>query len=278
MRISTIVNAHLTRERLDVLLSVILPLVLMVESGYANGWVYAGGVLDVSLNTAIALVRGLFLEALIFAMFKIVRILCLKGQWKYYAVAFLPLSIGMVTMVVSAGLNIAWANRSGEMQSVMLMVGQFLPSGMFDTFKVGVGLIFPIAVGVFALLDVGHLIREAIDATPEMNKQALLVGAAEAHREGLEKEMRRAAKQAQTQYKDIADAHMTRMVQAVKAGNYSFGLDELKAPTASSATRVTSVQSTVPLAPAPSYPQIAAPPPIPGQWQTMPLPPNPYQR
>jgi hypothetical protein len=34
MKIRTIVNAHLGRERLDALIAVLVPFVLMVESGY----------------------------------------------------------------------------------------------------------------------------------------------------------------------------------------------------------------------------------------------------
>src|SRR5438034_9544190 len=68
MNIRTVVHAHLTRERLDVLIAVLAPLVLMLESGYACGWGFANG--DLSLtnpNTYLALGRGILLEALISA-------------------------------------------------------------------------------------------------------------------------------------------------------------------------------------------------------------------
>src|SRR6266496_6075581 len=99
-----IVNWHLSRERWDVLLSVVLPLVLMIESGYANGWVYADGNLSLrNPNTYLALGRGLFLEVLIFAMFKLVRVLLLKRQW---IVVLIPLVIGVVTMEAISPLRL----------------------------------------------------------------------------------------------------------------------------------------------------------------------------
>src|SRR5438046_3016255 len=69
MNIRTVVRAHLMRERVDVLIAVLAPLVLMLESGYACGWVFANGELSLNNpNTYLALGRGIFLEGLIFAM------------------------------------------------------------------------------------------------------------------------------------------------------------------------------------------------------------------
>src|SRR5437763_3143996 len=63
MNIRTVVRAHLMRERVDVLIAVIAPLVLMFESGYACGWVFANGDLRLNNpNTYLALGRGIFLE------------------------------------------------------------------------------------------------------------------------------------------------------------------------------------------------------------------------
>ncbi len=68
MKMGNLVNWHLNRERTDVALSIFLSLVLMIESGYANAWVYADGNLSLSsATTYLALGRGLFLEVLIFA-------------------------------------------------------------------------------------------------------------------------------------------------------------------------------------------------------------------
>src|SRR2546421_11408848 len=81
MNIRTVVRAHLMRERVDVLIAVLAPLVLMLESGYACGWVFADGHLSpTDLNTYLALGRGIFLEGLIFAMFKLVRVFLSRGS------------------------------------------------------------------------------------------------------------------------------------------------------------------------------------------------------
>src|SRR6266516_4810513 len=219
-----IVNWHLSRERWDVLLSVVLPLVLMIESGYANGWVYADGNLSLSSpNTYLALGRGLFLEVLIFAMFKLVRVLLLKRQW---IVVLIPLVIGVVTMVVSAGLNIGWANRSGEMASIVATVGQFLPSFVLTLFKLGIGLVFPLAVGACALLDVGALVDEMLHASAHMNERAARVQVAEQHQQLWMKKQKESTKELEAEYELMAKTDARNMVNRVKQGDYSFGIND----------------------------------------------------
>jgi hypothetical protein len=273
MKIKTIVNLHLNRERLDVLLSVVIPLVLMIESGYANGWVYAGGNLSLTdPNTYLALFRGFFLEALIFAMFKLTRILFLKGQWRFYLIALLPLSIGLVTMIVSAGLNIGWANRSGEMQAVVSMVNQFLPDILMGIFKTGIGLIFPIAVGAFALLDVGHLVEEVLQASAHMNDRAAKVQVAEMHREQWMKKQQASVKELDTEYEQMARADARNMVNRVKQGDYSFGLNDIVSQTSPlpSVTRIQPVPSAQPLLLPGQSGQPPVPPAITGQFRPSP--------
>jgi hypothetical protein len=152
MNIRTVVRAHLMRERVDVLIAVVAPLVLMLESGYACGWVFANG--DLSLNNAntyLALGRGIFLEGLIFAMFKLVRVFALKGG-RGLVLSVLPFLIGVVGMIVSAGCNLGWVNRSGEMTAVTAMVGQFMPSVLVSVFKIGLGAPLPAGSGCLRAL------------------------------------------------------------------------------------------------------------------------------
>jgi hypothetical protein len=243
-----IVNWHLSRERWDVLLSVVLPLVLMIESGYANGWVYADGNLSLSSpNTYLALGRGLFLEVLIFAMFKLVRVLLLKRQWM---VVLIPLVIGCVTMVVSAGLNIGWANRSGEMASIVATVGQFLPSFVLTLFKLGIGLVFPLAVGACALLDVGALVDEMLHASAHMNERAARVQVAEQHQHLWMKKQKESTKELEAEYELMAKTDARNMVDRVKRGDYSFGInDAQKNSVQPSVTRIAPVYPQAPQLP-----------------------------
>lgn len=240
MKVANIVNWHLSRERWDVLLSVVLPVVLMIESGYANGWVYADGNLDVhSLNTYLALGRGLFLEVLIFAMFKLVRVLLLKRQW---VVVVIPLVIGGVTMVVSAGLNIGWANRSGEMAAIVGTVGQFLPPFVLTLFKLGIGLVFPLAVGACALLDVGALVDEMLHASAHMNERAARVQVAEQHQKLWMQKQKESTKELEAQYELMAKTDAQNMVERVKRGDYSFGINDAhKSSVQPSVTRIAPV-------------------------------------
>ena len=243
-----IVNWHLSRERWDVLLSVVLPLVLMIESGYANGWVYADGNLSLrNPNTYLARGRGLFLEVLIFAMFKLVRVLLLKRQW---IVVLIPLVIGVVTMVVSAGLNIGWANRSGEMASIVATVGQFLPSFVLTLFKLGIGLVFPLAVGACALLDVGALVDEMLHASAHMNERAARVQVAEQHQQLWMKKQKESTKELEAEYELMAKTDARNMVNRVKQGDYSFGINDAQKNTVQpSVTRIAPVYPQTPQLP-----------------------------
>jgi hypothetical protein len=240
MKVGNIVNWHLSRERWDVLLSVLLPLVLMIESGYANGWVYADGNLSLkSPNTYLALGRGLFLEVLIYAMFKLVRVLILKRQW---VVVLIPFAIGCVTMTVSAGLNIGWANRSGEMASIVTTVGQFLPPFVLSLFKIGVGLAFPLAVAACALLDVGALVDEMLRASAHMNERAARVQVAEQHQQLWMQKQKESTKELESEYELMAKTDARNMVNRVKQGDYSFGInDAQKSSVQPSVTRIAPV-------------------------------------
>jgi hypothetical protein len=264
MKLKTIVDLHLNRERLDVLISVVIPLVLMAVSGWANGWTFAGGVIDwASFNTYFGLFRGFFLEALIFAMFLLVRILILKTDrhhWYNCVVALLPFSIGLIAMIVSAGLNIGWSNRSGEMQTLVSTVNAFLPPVFMTVFKMGIGLLFPIGVAAFALLDVGHLVDEMLEKSAHMNHRVMKVENAERHQELIRKKQQESLKEVEEQYAQMVRADTQNMVDRVKANDWSFGLNDpaQSSQKQSSVTRITPAQS--PLLPsAPAFPQLGGP-------------------
>src|SRR2546430_4645730 len=236
MNIRTVVRAHLMRERVDVLIAVIAPLVLMFESGYACGWVFANA--DLSLNnpnTYLALGRGVFLEGLIFAMFKLVRVFALKGG-RGLVLSVLPFLIGVVGMIVSAGCNLGWVNRSGEMTAVVAMVGQFMPPLLVITFKVGLGLLFPLAVGAFALFDVTHLVEEILKSS-HLDNRAVKVHRAEMHRTHYLASQKKAGAKVRKEYDQICETDAQNMVSRVRQGDLSFGSDEIEAAR-SSVTRL----------------------------------------
>jgi hypothetical protein len=248
MNIRTVVHAHLTRERLDVLIAVLAPLVLMLESGYACGWVFANGDLTLTNpNTYLALGRGIFLEGLIFAMFKLVRVFALKGG-RVLLLAPLPFMIGVVGMIVSAGCNLGWVNRSGEMTSVVSMVGQFMPPLLVTTFKVGLGLLFPLAVGAFALFDVTHLVEEILKSS-HLDNRAVKVHRAEMHRTHYLAAQKKAGAKVRKEYDEICETDAQNMASRVRQGDLSFGAEEIE-PARSSVTRLsapTSVRQLPPL-------------------------------
>ncbi len=218
----TVVGLHLLRERFDVLLAVLAPLVLMIESGYANAWVFAGGRLVFDVPSLMALGRGIFLEALIFACYKLVRVFAIRRIWAALPV---PLMVGTVGMVVSAGCNLGWMARSPEMKAAFAVVAVLLPGWMGEVFRVGLGLLFPVGVGVFALFDVAHLVEQLIKSS-HLDNKALLVVRSELHRTAYLKHQKQQIKEASEQYADICRADVQSMVDRVRSGDLSFGVQD----------------------------------------------------
>ncbi len=141
------------------------------------------------------------------------------------------------------------------MASIVATVSQFLPPVVLTLFKLGVGLVFPLAVGAFALLDVGALVDEVLHTTAHMNERASRVQVAEQHAALWMKKQKESTKELEAEYEQMAKADARNMVNRVKQGDYSFGINDVQkgvAPT--SATRV-SIQ--------PQFPQSTTMPQLP---------------
>jgi hypothetical protein len=249
INVRTVVQAHLFRERFDVLLTVITPFVIMLESGYGNAWAFLGGTFDFSaFNTWLALGRGIFLEALVFAMFRLVRFFVGKRTVGAVLVSIVPFLIGLVGMVVSAGCNLAWSSNSGEMVHLLALLSQFFPPFVVAVFKVGLGLLFPIALGAFALFDLKHIVVELLNSS-SLDNQALHVHKAETHRNNFVKEQKRAADSVKDEYRAICEADAKNMVARARSGDLSFGSDDYKDSSAGGGIRkVTPVMPAGPAA------------------------------
>jgi hypothetical protein len=243
-----VVGMHLLRERFDVLLAVLAPPVLMIESGYANAWVFAGGRLVFDFSSLMALGRGIFLEALIFACYKLVRVFAVHRVW-----AALPvlLIVGTVGMVVSAGCNLGWMTHSPEMKAAFAVVAVLLPGWMGEVFRVGLGLLFPVGVGVFALFDVSHLVEQLIKSS-HLDNKALLVVRSELHRTAYLKHQKQQIKEASEQYAEICRADVQNMVDRARSGDLSFGVQEL-AQSQQTPAKVSRISPPV------AYPPLAGP-------------------
>jgi hypothetical protein len=276
MKIRTIVNAHLGRERLDALIAVLVPFVLMVESGYACGWVFADGDLSLtSPNTYWSLARGLFLEGLIYAVFKLVRMFVMHPKRGTRLLAIIPLAIGCMAMSVSAGMNLAWINRSGEMAHIVSMVSQFMPPLLVTLFKLGLGLLFPLSVGAFAIFDLSKLIEEVLHSA-HLEQRAFLAENAELHRKEMKKAQKEAVKEVAPQYQQMAKADAQNMASRVGKGDYSFGLGDVQQVQPSMS--VTRLGNPAPLSLLPSGPTAFNGQTTPLSSQTLPaqmLPPGP---
>jgi hypothetical protein len=182
------------------------------------------------------------------------------------------------SMIVSAGCNLGWVNRSGEMTSVVAMVGQFMPALLVTTFKVGLGLLFPLAVGAFALFDVTHLVEEILKSS-HLDNRAVKVHRAEMHRTHYLAAQKKAGAKVRKEYDEICETDAQNMASRVRQGDLSFGADEIE-PARSSVTRLqapTSVRQLPPtqqaltgqFGPAPALPS--------GNTQNLVVPPPPVQ-
>jgi hypothetical protein len=276
VKLKTIVDMHLGRERVDVLLAVLVPLFLMVLSGFANGWAFSGGDLSpLNVNMYFALVRGFFVEGMVYAFFKVVRILFCTGQWKYRALALLPFAIGTLAMVVSSYLNIGWEDRSGSLDGVVKIAGDYMPGAVLMAFKVGVGLLFPIGLASCALLDMGMLVDDMFRAAAQTSYRAAKVEIAEMHRNEWLKQQRAGLNRMKDQYKQIAEADTQNMLNRVRQNDYSFGLDEFTntQPLSGqpSVTRVLAPSQTIQLSPTQTT-QLR--PSVQGPYQAPPPPPQ----
>src|SRR5579859_646833 len=104
MNMRFVVRTHLRQQRLEVLLAVLLPFFLIVESGVANAWVYAGGTFEYhDPRTYIALGRGLFFEVLTYSCFKLLKLLVRK--WNKLGIVIVS-TVGLWCIIVSAGNNL----------------------------------------------------------------------------------------------------------------------------------------------------------------------------
>ncbi len=254
------VRAHLFRERFEVFGAVLIPFLFMAESGYANSWVFGGGRLGLDLNSLMAVGRGFALELFIYVCFRLVRGFLESHKSKWLIIP--PVLIGLVAMIVSAGMNLGWMAQSPEMQVAMGAVAQFMPGWMANVFRVGLGLLFPVGVGLFALYDVGHLVETMLQSS-HLDDRAMLVHRAEMHRGHYLKSMKRAAGRTSKEYDAITDVDANNMVEAVRRGDLSFGSAEIaKQAARSSVTRIMP-GSPVALPPAFAHRQQNSLPPMP---------------
>lgn len=243
VNIRNTVRAHLFRERFEVLLAVLIPFLFMAESGYACAWILVDGHLGLDFSTLMAFARGFGIEAFVFVCFKLVHIFWKKNAKLSIAI---PALIGVVGVVVSSGMNLGWMIQSPEMRTVMGAIGAYMPGWMANTFRLGLGLLFPVGVALFALFDVRHLIDEVI-ASSHLDDRAMIIHQAEMLRSRSMQAIKRAARDSQEQLDEIARASTQRIVDAVKAGDMSFGAGAARNMTGSSVTKVSPAGGQRPL-------------------------------
>ncbi|WP_126549000.1 hypothetical protein [Dictyobacter kobayashii] len=256
------------------LISLVLPGFLMVISSYTNAWAFTGGNLTFStwaetVNTLDAVFRGLFVEALVFTCFKLVKMLCSAKDWRLYFAALIPGFVGLVAVIVSAGCGLAWVIKSGSMDWMVHAIAQYLPSWVVGVFQSGMGLLFPVSLMVLAIYDLGSLIEEHIHRGIHLRSLAMRVQSAEHHQTMLSMAQQEANEDAEIQnsYKDMARVNARQAVDAARNGDYTFGFAKVTEQLpASGPTQVKRISPNM------SYPGLSAPP-TPNQLRAPGVPP-----
>ena len=235
MNMRFVTQMYLMWQRFEVFLAVMLPMFLIIESALANGTVYNGGPLDFHDGRSwIAFGRGLFFEVLTYALAKLVKLMLQRGKrW----MIVLPLLVALWCVLVSAGNNVGWVVSGGDFQGMLVSLSSFLPAWMLLFYKLGLGLLLPISVFVLALVDVGHLVEEALN-TAHLDNQALRIHESEMHRTAYLRSQGKQRKKISDAYNATAEKRADAYIKKVDAGDMSFGANEHKAIAAPGVRRV----------------------------------------
>src|SRR2546429_463155 len=89
-------------------------------------------------------------------------------------------------------------------------------------------LLFPLAVGAFALFDVTHLVEEILKSS-HLDNRAVKVHRAEMHRTHYLAAQKKAGTKVRKEYDQICETDAQNMVSRVRQGDLSFGSDEIEA-------------------------------------------------
>ena len=220
MNMRFVVKTHLHLQRFEVWLAVMLPFFLIFESALANGTVYAGGTLDFhDPRSWIAFGRGLFFEILTYASAKLARLSFTKRHWLSGGITAL---VALWCIVVSAGNNLGWVISGGDFVGVFASMGHFMPAPLMLVYEAGLGLLLPLSVGALALVDIAHLVHEAID-NATMENRALEVEEADMHRTEYLKSQRKQQKKISERYDRVAEVRTDAFARRVEAGDMTFG-------------------------------------------------------
>jgi len=258
VNIRFVVKTFLTLQRLEVFLAVMLPFFLILESALANAWAYAGGSFDWhDLRTYIALGRGLFFEVLTYSCAKLVKVLIQKWTRSTTVSAAVVGLVALVAIVVSAGNNLAWVAAGHELGGLFGSVGAVLPPFLVTVYEYGLGLLLPISVGVLALVDIEHLVNEAL-VSGHLDNKALQVHESEMHRTSYLKSQKAQKSIIAEAYDTIAGDRAKAYIERVKKGDMTFGANDMKAISGSSAQIRTTITPIGNGTPAPSLPAPAA--------------------
>jgi hypothetical protein len=183
----------------------------------------------------IAFGRGLFFEILTYASAKLTKLFFTK---RTYGAAVVTGITALWCILVSAGNNLGWVINGGDFVGVFASMGHLMPPVFMFFYEAGLGLLLPLSVGALALVDISHLVHEALE-NASMDNSALQVAESEMHRTEYLRSQNKQRKQIRNRYDGIAEKRADAYVKKVESGDLSFGASEQKG-TGTSAARVIS--------------------------------------
>ena len=149
----------------------------------------------------------------------------------------MPLLVALWCVLVSAGNNVGWVLSGGDFQGMLVSLSAFMPAWMLLFYKLGLGLLLPVSVFVLALVDIGHLVEEALNIA-HLDNQALKIHESEMHRSAYLKSQGKQKKKISEAYDATAEKRADAYIKKVDSGDMSFGANEQKAIAAPGVRRV----------------------------------------
>jgi hypothetical protein len=106
-------------------------------------------------------------------------------------------------------------------------MGHLMPPAFLFFYEAGLGLLLPLSVGALALVDISHLVHEALE-NASLDNQALQVAESEMHRTEYLRSQNKQRKQIRNRYDGIAEKRADTYVKKVESGDLTFGATDQK--------------------------------------------------
>jgi hypothetical protein len=217
------IGLNLLWKRIELILCALVVPGLILESSFANGWVYGG--------TFVGFLRGLFLDLVIYICARQAFLLFKKKSWLGAVVmAFVSISI----TYVSAVNNLGWVLSGHEMAGVLGSLGQVMGTNnpLYHIYQFSLAVCLPFSLLAIALVDLDQFFVNGINQD-HLDTDAMLSDERRMHRTAYLKAQKAQKEVIQEQYQDIAETRAQTFVDGVRSGDLTFGAGQVNTDTLS---------------------------------------------